>query len=303
MIRRLPPLLVLLAVASVPLSAAEVLLRNDWIKAHRNRVTVTADFTVDKAHDYPNPVGQGSDDGDMHIAGRAEAIGLPLVLEIVNARIDPFAPVLKRVAAAEAGVQTVPVAGVWRLWFEHPGKKPQQQGAHVPIPKNSNPDHIFELHPATSFDGVSLGPGFVPIKGYTAHEVKKVFDHYEKRVFKVQMGPVFTSIASTKAVFNYAHFHMVMTSGAKAINGGLVANANVVLPDGTSLVASPRRMVFVGGTQPAAIAAKAKPGDRFEAIGIPRVNLDRVWAMAKNAAGQAVDVKGAYELIIVGIVE
>lgn len=288
-------------VAVEPLAAAKVLLLNSWVKAHRNRVTIATDFTVDEAHDHPNPVGQGSDDGDLHIAGRSEDVGLPLVLEIVNAGIDPFDTLLDRVATAEAEKKTVPVTGVWRIWFEHPGAHAQTQGEDVPVPTNTNPDHVFEIHPATRFDGISLRPGFTPIEGYTAHEVKKVFNHYEKRVFTVERDDTYTSIQSTKAVYNYAAFTMVLAGAPKAITGGFVVNADVIGPNGESLVAQPRRMVFVGGTRPAEIIEKAKKGDRFDAIGIPRVNLDRVWAMATT--GQAVTIKGAYELIIVGLVE
>ena len=295
-------LLVLFAIGrALPLGAAEVLLKNSWIAAHRNRATVTTAFTVDEAHNHPNPVGDGSDDGDLHVAGRAPDIGLPMVFEISNARLKGFEPVLARVSAAEQAKETVTVSGVWRLWFEHAGKDPQTQGDAVPVPVNSNPDHLFEIHPATRFDTFSLSPAFVPIEGYTAHEVKKVFDHYEKRVFPVARGPTFTSIKSTKAYYNYAAFTIVLAGAPKKIADGVVVLADVRGPDDASLVASPRRMVFVEGTRPAEIALNAKKGDRFEAIGVPRVNLDRVWAL--SVEGQAVNLKGAYEMIIVGIRE
>ena len=50
--------------------------------------------------------------------------------------------------------QAVKPGGAWRLRFEHLSKEAQVQA--VFIPENTNPDHIFEVHPVTSFNGIDV---------------------------------------------------------------------------------------------------------------------------------------------------
>ena len=61
---------VLVLLTATRLSAAEVLLKNSWISTFKNRVTMALTYKPEKAHKKPNPVGEKSDDGDMHLAKR-----------------------------------------------------------------------------------------------------------------------------------------------------------------------------------------------------------------------------------------
>src|SRR5436305_8573782 len=61
----------------------QIILKNSFIEKFKNRVTIDASFTVDKAHAKPNPPAK---DGDLHAAGRAPEIGLPAVAEVMNAQ-------------------------------------------------------------------------------------------------------------------------------------------------------------------------------------------------------------------------
>jgi hypothetical protein len=59
----------------LPLAAyadIEITLKNSFIEQFKNRATLDANFTVDKAHHNPNPP---SKDGDLHASGRAPEIG------------------------------------------------------------------------------------------------------------------------------------------------------------------------------------------------------------------------------------
>ena len=46
----------------------EITLKKSLIERYKDRVTIDADFVVDKAHKKLNPP---SKDGDMHVAGRS----------------------------------------------------------------------------------------------------------------------------------------------------------------------------------------------------------------------------------------
>ena len=287
-----------------PAFGAEVLLKTSWIEAHKNRVTLKSPvaFKVDKAHKSPNAVGEGAQDGDLHMAGRAPDIGLPMVAEIVNAATAASAQALKDVKAAAGTSKAIQLSGVWRLWFEHPSSSKQQQGATIPVPKDTNPDHSFEIHPITQFGGDDLDSDFVPIDGYTAHPADACFTHYESLVFTVTKGSSVTSIQTNKAGYNYADFVLVAAGPpAQSEDGGWMVLATVQDTQGTVLVSTPRRMVAAPNTQPAAAVKALKTGGRLHVIGIPRVNLERLMAEASKTPGQPVTLKGAYEMILVGV--
>jgi hypothetical protein len=243
----------------------------------------------------PHTIGSGGDDGDLHMAGRCSAVGLPLVLEIVNAAQFPGA--LAAVKTAASAKQLEQISGAWRLWFEHPpGAGTQTQGAKVPVPTNSNPDHVFEMHPLTAFGGEDLKASFVPIKGYKAYAAATAFPFYEKRAFTVARGAKFTTITSTKAGYNYAAFPLTIAGQPKKVADGFMVLATI-----DNVVTDPRRMVVAEDTPAAALVEHTAEGAKFTALGIPRVNLERLDAEAAKSPGTTVTVVAAYEMIIVAL--
>src|SRR4051794_13541615 len=85
----------------------QIALTKKFIQDYKDRVTIDADdFIIDKAHKQPNPA---SKDGDIHVAGRAESIGLPIVAEVMNAKFQKAA--LKRIHAREGTGQKIKVSG------------------------------------------------------------------------------------------------------------------------------------------------------------------------------------------------
>jgi hypothetical protein len=101
----------------------EITLKNDFIEKYRNRASIDSNFTVDIAHKRPNPP---SKDGDMHIAGRDEAIGLPIVAEIMNAKFSK--PAVDKIHEVEGSEEPIELTGAWRIWTEHGGLGAQVQG-------------------------------------------------------------------------------------------------------------------------------------------------------------------------------
>src|ERR1700688_5265447 len=69
----------LLAALLLPAAARaeiQITLQNAFVEKYKDRATIDAAFTVDKAHARPNPP---ASDGDLHAAGRAPEIGLAAV--------------------------------------------------------------------------------------------------------------------------------------------------------------------------------------------------------------------------------
>ncbi len=297
------------ASAAIVLEAAgAVLLKNDFIATYRNRVTITADFKIDDVHPRPNAIGTSSQDGDLHMAGRSAAVGLPMVAELSNARLSAVGDVEKAIHQDEGTGQAVSLTGVWRLWLEHKSAEAMQQGDTVPIPANTNPKHVFEIHPVTAIGNTEVLETFAPLrddtdpsKHYEASDAPTAFARYEQEKLTVSRGVTFTSIDGPQEPYNYTEFILEIAGQPAAVVDGAFVLAKILDLDKHVLVSDPRRMVLVKGTRPAALVGAAAPGARFRVLGIPRINLDALMRAVKpNTKGT---VTGAYEMIVLAIIE
>ena len=124
-------------------------LKNEFIDTFKERATIEATFSVKFAHSKPKTPSPSkpSNDGDIHISGTAPQIGLLTVAEILNAKDFPQTLAFIQ---TRLGGQAVPMTGVWRIWPEHGGESHHVQGQADPDDiTDTNPDHIFEIHPLT----------------------------------------------------------------------------------------------------------------------------------------------------------
>lgn len=161
----LPAQLVVAALlfAASTFSSAEIqlTLKNSFIDKYKNRTSISDDCIVDHSKGKPNPA---SSDGDMHAAVRCpKEIGLPMVAEIMNAKDHGDAIDLTK--TAEADGSKVTIKGAWRIWNEHGGDQVFNQGAKVAAAENTNPDHVFEIHPIAVLGDFDLRASFKPIAG------------------------------------------------------------------------------------------------------------------------------------------
>ena len=302
-------LLITTLVASPIICRAEITLAlsKGFVRKYKDKATITTTFRVDKHHNQANPIGSGSEDGDIHIAGRDSVVRLPVVAEIINGKKedDTLDFLLHTISGQE-----IPMIGVWRLWFEHPGDEDQIQGAEVPKATGTNPDHIFEFHPITEFAGFNCLDSFVPIEDeaneFTGYPAEKAFGSYEKRPGTITRSKTAIMITSNKAAYNYAEFEMRLAGKPKDVGDGYIVFANVY-PAGAGSNAEPifedrRRMIFVKGSAPADAVKNMKKGGKLHVLGIPRVNLNEVYAIASGLAGDEEYSEGLpYEMIIVAI--
>src|SRR5439155_1002719 len=83
-----------------------------------------------------------------------------------------------RVHQVEGKNQPVTVDGAWRLWPEHGGNTPQIQGAGLAPFTTTNPDHVFEIHPVTRFDGIDTSDGVDVIEGFQTKDADTAFQAY-----------------------------------------------------------------------------------------------------------------------------
>lgn len=274
----------------------QILLRNSFMEQYKNRATITTDLLIDKAIGSPkSPLL----DADLHMAGRSSTIGLPIVAELINARMEEKAgEVIKN---AEKERKPLRMTGAFRLWCEHPGGEAEVQGAKLPPFQYSNPNHVFELHPLTFVDGIDVRNGFRPVKGYIPGDPNHSFGHYESLKLKITPEGERIKLETTRASFNDVEFIMQAEGPEQVVEDGRFVTASVLDLSGKELVRG-IRMIFVKGTAPEMAVKKLKKGERLHVEGIPRINLARVSELAlKQPLNTTLDVKLPYEIIIMGV--
>jgi hypothetical protein len=293
-------LLIAIALVAPLFAQTDLVLKNAFIDANKNRATMDITLEVDHVLKSPHTISSGGDDGDIHMSGRSSDIELPLVVEVMNARLPAASKAVADTHKADGG-NTAAVSGAWRIWFEHPGGD-QIQGDDVPVPQNTNPDHVFEIHPVTKFAGDSATESFVPIPGYTAYPAEKAFAVYENLEATISSTGTATTISATKTGYNYAEFVIQLAAApTSSDDGGFLVLANVMKDSEETVVPDQRRMVFAPDTTPAKLIANCAAGATLHVLGIPRINLERVSFMTAQQPGQEFQAKLPYELIIVGV--
>jgi hypothetical protein len=284
-------------------NAETLALSRKFVNQVKDQATIDAKLHVDVHPNKPHTISRSGNDGDIHMAGRADEVRLPLVAEVINAKLEPQALDLLRKTPA-GGI--VPVSGIWRIWFEHLGHEDQVQGGKVPIPASSNPDHLFEIHPLTRFGNVDVErSSFVEIQNYHAYDASTAFGFYEANDATLQANSTAILIAAGEGKYNYAEFVLERAGPiVKTPSGdGFMMLANVYdTNDGeTPVTSAPRRMVFVKGSEPADQVQQLAMGDRLHVLGIPRVNLSEVASLVAHHGTDDVEVNLPYEMIVVAV--
>jgi hypothetical protein len=276
-------------------------LKTTFIDQVKNKATINTNLKIDAHPNSPHSIKSSGNDGDIHMAGRDSVFLLPLVVEIINARLEAAAMRLLKESSPD---QPLNISGVWRIWFEHVGKtKEQMQGKKVPVPANSNPDHVCEIHPVTRFGNVDVLDSFVEIKGYEAYPASKTFPYYDDIDATIKASSSGITISSGQSKYNYTEFMITLAGKPKDVGDGFIVLAQVfdTENDEEPVIPDDRRMIFVKGTPPADKLLKMKKGDELHVLGIPRVNLAEVAALASKHGNKPFETKLPYEMIIVAI--
>lgn len=292
------------ALPPAPSAGLEIVLKRDFIEAFKDRVTIDANFKCVKAAPRPH---KAKDDGDLHAAGTAPEIGLPTVVEVMNATSEKDC-VKALQEAAQAGTP-VAVKGAWRIWCEHAGGDRQVQGATVPPITNTNPDHVFEIHPVTKVGSKSALASLRPISGYQPKDAERAFDKYEALPCKIVPRQTTAAIRTRAAGFNYVEFVMeIRDEPQQVVSDGRFVFADVYDKDGELRVRK-RRMAFVKDSPPEEAVRDLAPGTRLHVLGMPRLNLALVsWRLANWDKDEWKDQDVLewdlpYEIVIVGLYE
>jgi len=278
----------------------EIQINRSFIEKYKNRVSINAAFTVDKSMASAVPTWL---DGDLHFAGRAPQVALPLVGEIANAADEQEAVYLVR--TAEGRGTPLNVSGVWRLWPEHAGSAVEKQGNPLPPFDTYKPDHVFEIHPITRMNGIDLRDSFRPVKGFSPGGAQRTFGIYEKVSCTLTVKPKTVSIVTLTGLYNDAEFIMEIAEDRQHVvaDGRFVIAAARDLDGG--LLVERLRMVFAKGTPPERAVSPLKRGDRLHVYGVPRLDLAEISRRVRDSGmNPALLTKPLpYEIVILGVYE
>jgi hypothetical protein len=256
-------------------------LPNDFIEKYKNRATITTEFEIHFAHKTPKKPSPShpANDGDIHISGIPAELRMPAVAELMNAAGQPKALAF----ANKMKGQTVKLTGVWRFWPEHGGEDDFRPGMKIVI-TNTNPDHIFEIHPLTEIGGIETRTSFHPIPGYKPKDAEDAFTRYENIRARIYPQKDSTKIRMGIIGYNYVKFRLRLREDpTHKIDDGLTVFADVKEVGGETLVKK-RRMVFVEGTRPIRGVQKLKENDCMLVLGMPRLNLSLVsWRVQRGS--------------------
>lgn len=309
--RRFQAAVLIATVACSPLlcgAQITLALSKGFVRKYKDKATISTSLQVDQHHDHPNAV---VDDGDIHMSGRDTVIRLPMVAEIINGRLE--SDTMQFLLQTSPG-QKVDLTGVWRLWFEHPGSADQTQGQTVQTPQDSNPNHLFEIHPITHFGGFNCLDSFLPIvdkstnppEEFRGHPATTAFPYYEQRTITISRSNTAIMLTSSRAFYNYVEFFIKLAEKPKDVGDGYIVLAKISATKSFDqpLVAENKRMIFAKGSPSADAVKKLGKDDKLHVLGIPRVNLNKVFEIAtKLNIGEEQDDALPYEMIIVTVLK
>jgi hypothetical protein len=276
----------------------EMELDKSFIETFKDRVTIDATFTVDKAMRVPN---SSELDGDLHFAGTTPQIALLTVAEIANAALFPRA--VELVKRADSTGKPLSISGVWRLWPEHSGSTKVEQGRLVAPPDTFRPNHVFEVHPVTRVNQVSLLDSFTPVAGFSPGDAHETFPIYEKTVCKLLVKEKTISIVTRKGLYNDVEFVMeIADDQPQVVADGRFVMASALDMKG-AVVAEHVRMVFAKGTAPERAVRRLRKGARLHVFGMPRVSFAEVLKRVRDSAKDPSQLTRTvpYELVIIGV--
>jgi hypothetical protein len=277
-------------------------LKKEFIEKHRNRVTIDSDMVVDKM----SPIHPDKDDGEIHIAGRADQIGLPFVAEIMHAKEQKQA--VKAIRNAEGKTAPIKVRGAWRIWCEHAEGVNQKQGARLERFDTSNPSHVFEIHPVTRVGDLDISDSVEAPVNFKFKKPETAFTHYENVSCTIKDNTDTVTIRTNMAGYNIPEF--ILESADDEVGGkvfdeqdGRFMFVSVRDLDGELLIRHVRA-AFIKGTEVEVAARTLAKGQRLHVAGIPRISLNLVHWRVENKGDERDPLNWnlPYEIIVVGVV-
>lgn len=300
--RRLAPAALVLLLSTIAVAQIQITLNRDFVDQMADNATISSQFRVDAT----SKIHPASQDGDIHVAGTAENIGMVAVAELMNAKTEKNQAVSTLQSSAGTGAK-VPITEAWRIWCEHGGEQQYKQGADVPTVESSGEAHVFEIHPITKVNGRDVTHTWEPIAGFTYKEADQAFHTYERTRSKITFSAHTVTISTEQAGDNYTEFVAKLKENLHDLPDGKSVFVDIYDKNGELLVHR-RRLILVSGTEPERIFEGKHQGDFIQVVGIPRIDMSLVRfrvreSEAHGPLADSVNWNIPYELIVAAVTD
>ncbi len=290
-----------------PAEPAELRVRKELLVQQADRALITATGRFDHVKEAVNSL---QADCDLHAPVRVHEIKVAVVGEFMNACSTALDPAEVTQWTKEADGQ---IDGVFRVWFEHPGKKDDVLTEEEPVGpyRSSNPPHAVEIHPIVRirvggtehkfFDAIRAiekdGQAF-KAKGTAALRTLL------KRKIAIQAfdgsdGEEYISIESGCCLPNYFRLEAVLKATPKKTDDGHWAVMDIL--DGQTTLARGIRLFSIEGTKVDTAFKGLKKNTRFSFWAITRLDLSQVVKAADENGGEPFRLP--FELVLLAIEE
>src|SRR5205823_2526156 len=135
-------------------------------------------------------------------------------------------------------------------WCEHANGVNQKQGEPLEPWEDSNPPHVFEIHPVTHVGGTAILDSIGPPNNFKFKKPDVAFTHYENVNCKIADNGNSVTIRTNMAGYNIPEFILECNDdklGGLEVEDGRFLFATVRDLDGELLVQKVR-MAFIKGT-------------------------------------------------------
>ena len=297
-------------IVCVHAAASNIVLKLAWAQQFRNQLSIDATVTI-------LALNSGTEaDGDRHGGSRNNAVGLPMVAEILNGALPPEKAGID--ALTPGGHPDKQVYGAWRLWVEHPPSggtqcqtfsgTPPAICAHEsgPLGADANPLHSFEIHPVFAVDDVDIAHASMVLTSQnqsvkTADDALAEYSGTNKILHVVRSASALT-LNSITVQDNYVRAHVRVTKtrttttrqSTGTVDGGYVL-ADWVVGDKQVGI----RLFYYRDSEPGQQLEAAAVGQELDFIVMPRLNLDTV--LSGTDAHGNVSMPLPYEFIAMAV--
>jgi hypothetical protein len=288
-----------------------ITLRKSFVDSLKNRITIDANYEVFFAHKHPNTA---ANDADLHFAGYDKKIGIPIVAEIMNAKDQtPAVDLIHQKEGKGQPQEKLKISGVWRLWCEHPGDIEEfKQGKKIAI-ENTNPPHVFEIHPTTKVGNIDVTNSLHHIDGFDYKDAEDAFSRYSNLRSRITKKGKWVSIETNGIGYNYVNFWIQLNATQKQIvDDGLFVFCTVYKSgfdpneeDQDELISHKIRIGFVKDSDIFNKVKAMKKGEFLHVVGIPRIDLALIaWRVEHSSSRpEAMNWNLPFEMVALGEIQ
>ncbi len=288
-----------------PAEPAELRVRKELLVQQADRALITATGRFDHVKQAVNSL---QADCDLHAPVRVHEIKVAVVGEFMNACSTNLDPEQVKQWTKEADGH---IDGVFRVWFEHPGKKDDVLTEEEPLApyKSSNPPHAVEIHPITRvvvgekayifLDTIrTIEKGGQVFKAKTAKTVGWLL----RRKVTVQEydglnGEPFISIDSGGSLPNYFRLRAALKSAPKKTEDGHWALIDVL--DGRKVIHRNVRLFSIERTKADTTFRGLRKSATMTFWGITRMDLSKVLKILEEDGGDPIQIP--FEFVLLAI--